>query len=97
MKELFVIFVVAAFLLALTAVKYRRQIVTLITIWKQFQAARARIQQASTAPRPIEPDRGIKLVNCARCGKWVPESTARRHSTTTFICATDCAAKSANR
>ena len=93
MREVFFILIVAAFLLALTAVKYRRQIVTMITIWKQFQAARDRIQQTSSAPRPIEPDRGIKLVNCARCGRWVPENAARRHSATTYICATDCSSK----
>ena len=94
MRELFFILIVAAVLLGLTAIKYRQQIVALIMFWKQFQAARARIQQASNGPRPIEPDRGIKLVNCARCGRWVPENTARRHSPATFICASGCESKS---
>ena len=94
MREVLFILIVIAVLLALSAIKYRQQIVTIITIWTQFQAARERIQHASSAPRPIEPDRGIKLVNCARCGRWVPENTARRHSTTTFVCAEGCATRS---
>jgi hypothetical protein len=93
MRELIFILFVVAVLLAITAVKYRRQIVTLITIWKQFQAMRAGMPSRQNAPKPIEPERGIKLVNCARCGKWVPENTARRHSNTTFVCVGGCAAK----
>ncbi|HEY2866822.1 MAG TPA: hypothetical protein VGJ02_07010 [Pyrinomonadaceae bacterium] len=93
MREVLFILLVVGILLALTAVKYRRQIVTLITIWKQFQAARARLQQTPNRPRSIEPDRGIKLVNCARCGKWIPENAARRHSNTTFVCVGGCVAK----
>lgn len=96
MREFLFILLVVGILLALTAVKYRRQIVTLITIWKQFQAARVRLQQATDRPKPIEPDRGIKLVNCARCGKWIPENSARRHSGTTFVCIDGCAANRAS-
>ncbi|HYJ90313.1 MAG TPA: hypothetical protein VEV84_03320 [Pyrinomonadaceae bacterium] len=93
MREVVFILIVIAVLLALTAIKYRRQIVTLITFWKQFQAARARLQQSANTQRPIESDRGIGLVNCARCGKWIPENEARRHSPTTFICVNGCLSK----
>lgn len=93
MREIIFILFVVAILMAMTAIKYRRQIVTLITIWKQFQAMRVGLPTKSNAPKPIEPERGIKLVNCSRCGKWIPENAARRHSATTFVCVERCAAK----
>jgi hypothetical protein len=93
MRELLFIFLVIAVLLAITAVKYRRQIVTLITIWKQFQALRTGTPSRQNQPRPIEPERGIRLVNCARCGKWVAENAARRYSNSMFVCAGGCEAK----
>ena len=54
MREVLFILLVVAILLAMTAVKCRRQIVTLITIWKQFQTLRTRTPQRPNRPRPIE-------------------------------------------
>jgi hypothetical protein len=90
MREAVFILAVVLILLALTAVRYRRQIVAIITFWQQFQAARERLQSGTRPPQVHEPDRGIKLVNCARCGKWVPEAEAVRYSSTTFVCVLNC-------
>jgi hypothetical protein len=92
MREAVFILAVVFILLALTAIRYRRQIVAIITFWKQFQAARERLRTgAPEQQRQVdEPQRGIKLVNCARCGRWVPEAEAVRHSPTTFVCVRNC-------
>jgi hypothetical protein len=90
MKEAFVILIVIAILLALTAVKYRRQIVGAIEIWRSMKAFRDQLRQKpeeTNTPRPVNAG---KLVNCAKCGTWVPEDRAIRLKNGTYFCSSAC-------
>lgn len=78
MREAIIILAVMAALLALTAIKYRRQIVALIGFYKQVQAIRSGLRDGTrraTAKKPLE---GIQLVRCERCGKWISEGESTK-------------------
>ena len=90
MKEAFFILLVVAVLLGLTAIRYRRQIVGFISFYKQLKAAQTNLRKGG--PRSDQPEvRGIQLVKCAHCGKWVPESEISGS-----VCRSGCSAISAN-
>jgi hypothetical protein len=77
MREAIVILLVIAVLLALTAIKYRRQIVTLIGFYKQVQAIRSGLK-SDGVPQGQRPLDGIQLIKCDHCGKWVvPDRSTR--------------------
>lgn len=92
MKELFVILLVIFVLLALTAIKYRRQIVSAIEIFRSMKEFRDQLTQQRTpqaAEKPKSVDAG-KLVNCAKCGTWVPEQRAIQLRNGSYFCSTAC-------
>jgi hypothetical protein len=76
MREALFIFIVIGLLLCWTAIKYRRQIVSIIEFYKQVKAVRSKLQQTRNGPPNIDGARGIQLIKCSRCGKWVPQSEA---------------------
>jgi hypothetical protein len=76
MREVLVILIAIAILAALTAIKYRRQIVTLIQFYKQLQAVRQGIKGSGDRAIHEAPRGGIELVKCERCNKWIPQSAA---------------------
>jgi hypothetical protein len=76
MREAFFILVVIAVLLCWTAIKYRRQIVTMIEFYKHVKAAQSKLRDTGS-PRPnLDSVQGIQLIKCSRCGKWIPQSEA---------------------
>jgi hypothetical protein len=89
MREAIVILIVIAVLLALTAIKYRRQIVTLIGFYKQVQAIRSGLKNAPAGSSANKPLDGIQLVKCERCGKWVSETQSVRNGSR-IVCADNC-------
>jgi hypothetical protein len=75
MKEALFILVVVFVLAALTAVRYRKQISGMIGFARMLKEAKQNITQGSTTRlRPEE--KGIPLVNCSKCGVWIPQSKA---------------------
>ena len=90
MKEALVILLVMAVLVALTAVKYRRQIVGAIQIWRSMKAFRQQLNQKSQTPNEPRPVNAGKLVNCAKCGTWVPEQRAIKLRNGTYFCSSSC-------
>ncbi|HEX6125347.1 MAG TPA: hypothetical protein VFZ23_08230 [Pyrinomonadaceae bacterium] len=90
MKEAVVILAVLAVILALTAVRYRRQIATVLQIWRTVKTMRTQIKQ-SREPDPAErPVSAGPLVNCAKCGTWVPENRAISLRGGVFYCSAAC-------
>ena len=88
MREAFFILLVLAVLLGLTAYRYRKQLMFAIQIWRTLKGAREMQQKASQIdPKPV--DKG-ELVNCSRCGKWAPASTAIKFGPTIYYCSTQC-------
>ena len=74
MKEgLFILLVILA-LLTLTAVRYRKQIAGMIGVARALKDAK---EAALQRGRPLQPT-SVQLVNCTKCGIWVPENKAVR-------------------
>jgi hypothetical protein len=89
MREALIILTVAAVLIVLTAIKYRRQIMALIGFYRQLKTIRAGMREPGGRARINDPVDGIQLVKCGRCGKWLPESETTRLSTGS-VCTVDC-------
>ena len=86
-EALFILFVIGI-LIALTAVRYRKQIVAGIRIYRSLGAS-----GSTRGPMgSIEENRG-NLVRCADCGTWIPEIAAKKIGRTQFVCGSGCAAE----
>ena len=89
MKEAVFILIVVLILFTLTAVRYRRQINTAVGFWKMLKAARQQMPQSTVRERQVEAA-DVPLVNCAKCSRWVPETTAIRLGTKSWFCSREC-------
>ena len=90
MKEALVILAVIGLLFILTAVRYRRQIGAGIQIWRSMTAMRDQISQQNAKTAELTPVNSGKLVNCSKCGTWVPEERAIKLRGGAFFCSTGC-------
>ena len=93
MREFLIILSVIAVLLALTAFRYRRQLVAVYRFW----SAMRKIQQKNAQTQISDPviNGPGPLVNCAKCGSWISEATAIRLGTRTYYCSAACMEKAA--
>jgi len=94
MKETIVILLVLLVLISLTAFRYRKQLMTMLNVWRMLKSMR---QAGKQKDHHIE-DGGKSsgpLVNCSKCGTWVPEGRAIKLGRTSFYCSADCMEKSA--
>jgi len=88
MREAFFILIVMAILLGLTAFRYRKQIAAVMHIWRSLKSMREQATQ-----RKVQPEKAEQigpLVNCAKCGTWVPEQRAVKLRGGTFYCSSNC-------
>ena len=76
MREALFILVLIAALLCWTAIRYRRQIVTMIEFYKHVKAAQSRLREPAGERRNIDGSQGIQLIKCSRCQKWIPQTEA---------------------
>ena len=84
MKEALFILLVVLVLLALTAVRYRKQIAGMIGFARMLKEAKQSVSQGS--PRIQSPsEKSIPLVNCSKCGVWIPQNKARKFGDE-FVC-----------
>jgi hypothetical protein len=90
MREAFFILLVIAAILALTAYRYRAHIGAIYRIWTVLRSAR--VGRRDEMAEPAEAVKG-PLVNCAKCGIWVPESKAIKLGTRVFYCSAACVEK----
>jgi hypothetical protein len=88
MREALFILLVVLILFALTAFRYRRQISSVLGVWRMLKDAN-RSRQANQMDAGREVPAG-PLVNCAKCGTWVPESSAIRFPPKIFYCSREC-------
>ena len=93
MREAFFILLVIAVILALTAYRYRSQIGAIYRFWKVLRSAR--MDPTNEIGESAESAKG-PLVNCAKCGTWVPESKAIKLSARVFYCSAACVEKTAS-
>ena len=90
MKEVLFILFVLAVIVVLTAIRYRRQIAGMIQIWRTLQSVRQKVKESRGAPDEVAPAGSGPLVNCARCGTWVPEGRSINLRGGIFYCSTAC-------
>lgn len=72
MKEAVFILLVIAVLLGLTALRYRKQIAGVIGLARALKDARDMSAQSGDASSAAK----VQLINCSKCGVWVPEQKA---------------------
>lgn len=75
MKEALFVLLIVFVLVALTAIKYRKQIAGMIGFAKMLKDVRADLSQQSQRISG-QPEASIPLVNCSKCGVWVPQNKA---------------------
>ena len=75
MREALFIFVIILVLAALTAIRYRKQIAGMIGFARMLKDAKAGVGQHSRISSR-EPEKSIPLVNCSKCGVWIPQTKA---------------------
>lgn len=90
MREAIFILIVLAALLGLTAYRYRRQIRMALELWRTVKSIRQTNQQGSAGSINEKPAAKGNLVNCSKCGTWVPEGNAIRLGQTAFYCSAKC-------
>jgi len=96
-KEALFILLVMGILAALTAYRYRRQIRTIREFWRVAKGMRQMHTQARREVEEPKPAASGKLVNCSKCGTWVPEERAIRLGRTSAFCSSQCLEKSAHQ
>lgn len=89
MREAFVILLVIFGLFALTALRYRKQIAGMIGFAKMLRDAKQSVSQASNNGVAGKNPKSTPLVNCAKCGVWVPQTKARKVGDL-FFCSDKC-------
>jgi len=84
--ELFLILLVIAVLIGLTALRYRKQIVAAIQFGRMLKEAK----DASTSGRIVSGEpKAVQLVHCTSCGLWVTPDKAISRGGKSY-CSTDC-------
>ena len=88
MREALFILLIVCVLAALTAIRYRKQISGMIGFAKRLKEAKQNISVGS--PRVMQtPEKSIPLVNCSKCGVWVPQNKLRKVGDL-FFCSDEC-------
>ena len=85
MREALFILVIVLVLAALTAIRYRKQISGMIGFAKMLKDAKQNIS-ASPMDAKREAQKSGPLVNCSKCGVWVPQNNATKFGDI-FVCA----------
>lgn len=89
MREALFILLVLLALAGLTAYRYRRHIRGALDLYRTLKTIRGRTS-SSRSEIPAEPASKGPLVNCQKCGTWVPEESAVRLGRSAFYCSTKC-------
>lgn len=86
MREFIFILVVILVLLGLTAIRYRKTIAGMIGVAKMINEAKNAAAGNTIGAKPAS----VQLVNCAKCGVWVPQNKAIREREGIFYCSAAC-------
>ncbi|MCC7309402.1 MAG: hypothetical protein IT173_17705 [Acidobacteria bacterium] len=87
MREALFIFLIILLLAGFTLFRYRRHLFAMLELYRTVQGIRERRPRAQVPDEPVA--RG-PLVNCQKCGTWVPEDKAVRLGRSAFYCSTKC-------
>jgi hypothetical protein len=93
MRETLFILLVVFGLLAWTAFRYRKQIAGMIGFAKMLREAKDGLIQGSNQGGK-QTEKAMPLVNCIKCGIWVPQTKARKVGDL-FFCSDVCLSQKA--
>src|SRR5688572_5437699 len=97
MKEAIFILLVIGILLAFMAYKYRRHIRAIREFWRMAKQMRQMTSQTRGEVEEPRAESGSgKLVNCSKCGTWVPEERVLRLGRSSAFCSAKCLERSAH-
>jgi len=91
MKEIFLILAVLFLVFGMTAIRYRKQIAAVLGMARMLKEAKAAAENARRVQAPSAPQTN-ELVNCSKCGVWVPRNKAVTTGRAIFYCS-QCYAK----
>lgn len=94
MTEWLIVLAVILAIMALVAIRYRRQITMGIQILKMFQQMRSAGKPKEVKTQKRENLKDVQLVRCDRCGKWISPSSALKLRANTY-CSSVCMEKAA--
>ena len=87
MREIIFILIVILVLLGLTAIRYRKTIAGIFGVAKMLKEAR----EAASATKAVGGEKpSVQLVDCAKCGVWVPQKKAIRRGEGFYYCSETC-------
>ena len=89
MKDAIFILLVAFILMALTALRYRKQIMAVIRVSRMLREGAQNGRQVPVLNKR-DPMAAEPLVKCSHCGTWVPENRSRRLRSGDFFCSQEC-------
>ena len=90
MREALFILIVVLILFALTAIRYRKQIASILGVAKMLNDAKNAAKQGNQANKVSGGEKSVQLVNCAKCGVWVPQNKAIKRGEDFFYCSNEC-------
>ena len=91
-----ILLVLFLIIIAIIALRYRRQIQTGLHIWQMFRQMRQAAKPVEKkTEQPLIINKDENLVRCARCGKWISESSALNLRSKTSYCSAVCMEKAA--
>jgi hypothetical protein len=89
MKIAVFILIIVFVLLALTVLRYRKEINAVIRFARMIRDGGQSVREIQPSGRR-DPMAAEPLIKCATCGMWVPENRSRRLRTGDFYCSTVC-------
>jgi hypothetical protein len=92
MKWLIILFLLFV-LVAIVAVRYRRQIQTAIYMYKMFRKMRQASKGTEKQIETKQSQANIPLVRCVGCGNWVAETDVLKMGNKIAYCSTACIEK----
>ncbi len=87
-----ILFLLFMFLLMMISVRFKRQIIGMIQVWKIFKLVN-NPPEKQIKDQPANDE--ISLVKCARCENWIPQNEALNFRSKDFYCSINCVEKSA--
>jgi hypothetical protein len=88
-----IILILFLILIAIIAVRYRRQINVGIEIFKMFRQLKNQTKPREKKLDKKTADKAAPLVRCAKCGTWTPQTSALNLRSKTFYCSANCMEK----
>jgi hypothetical protein len=92
-----IVFILFLIVLALIALRYRKQIQTAIYVWRMFRKMRQMSKPDEKQIKTKESSLNVPLIRCVGCGNWVAETNVLKMGNKISYCSADCIEKSVKK